>query len=327
MTASCKRIQKIPPLPARPADAHKGSFGRVLVVGGSRSMLGAPALVGLSALRSGAGLATLAVPASVQPAIATLCPCATSLPLPETPTGQIDPVGARRRFKEVGLLDPAGGGAVPDAVVVGPGVGQGPAKYGHQLWELINAFRSAARPAMVLDADALNLAWRTTPGGPDGWDGQAHYRTVITPHPGELARMHGTTAGKIQADREGFAVRTARMMNANGSEPDYTAVVVLKGAGTVVTDGTCIYVNPTGNPGMATGGSGDVLAGMIGALLGQGLTCFHAAVAAVYFHGLAGDLAAGKLGQIPLIATDIIDALPEALAERNARRKREASKK
>ncbi|NLX22116.1 MAG: NAD(P)H-hydrate dehydratase [Phycisphaerae bacterium] len=139
-------------------------------------------------------------------------------------------------------------------------------------------------------------------------------RTVITPHPGELARMHSLTTREIQADREGIAVRTAIMMTEEAAtSPDHRSVVVLKGAGTIVTDGLRIYVNRTGNPGMATGGSGDVLTGILAALIGQGLTRFDAAVLAVYLHGLAGDLGARRLGQMSLIATDIIDALPAAI--------------
>jgi NAD(P)H-hydrate epimerase len=197
-------------------------------------------------------------------------------------------------------------------LVTGPGVGQGSPEYAAAFWELINAFRSGPLVPAVIDADALNLAWRSTPQSPGGWDAQYHFRTVITPHPGELARMHGVTTGQIQADREGFAVRTARMMSAQRDEPDYTAVVVLKGARTIVTDGSRIYVNTTGNPGMATGGSGDVLAGLIGALIGQGMDALDAAVAGVYLHGVAGDQAARRLGQVSMIATDIIDALSEA---------------
>lgn len=283
-------------------------------------MAGAPSLVGLAALRSGAGLVTIAAPASVQPTVATICPCATTIALPETSGGQINPPAARRALKAHGLLSPAPDGTPPDVLVVGPGVGRGSPEYGHQLWELIDAFRRGAGVPVVIDADALNLAHRTMPDDPDGWDTWDHPRTVITPHPGELARMHGVTTRDIQADRQGYAVRTAREMSAHPSRTDNNPrpVVVLKGAGTVVTDGTRVYTNRTGNPGMATGGSGDVLAGVIGALIGQGMACFDAAVAGVYLHGLAGDAAARRLGQVSLIATDIIDALPEAFGKHNS---------
>ena len=139
--------------------------------------------------------------------------------------------------------------------------------------------------------------------------------------------MHGVSPRKVQADREGYALRTARMMSKNTPGEREPVVVVLKGAGTIVTDGERVYINRTGNPGMATGGSGDVLAGMIGALIGQGMARFDAAVAGVHYHGLAGDLAAEVLGQMSLIASDIIDALPEALSHTESSRRRSGGKK
>lgn len=309
---SIQRVRSVPRLPKRADDANKGDFGRVLVLGGCAGMAGAPALVGMAALRGGAGLATLAVPASIQPTVAALCPCATTIPLPETLNGQIDPLAARKVFADRGLLSTPGDGAPPDVLVAGPGLGRGTVKYADAVWELINAFRNGPLVPAVIDADALNLSRRAGQGAPAAWDAQYHFRTIITPHPGELGRMHGVSAGEIQTDREGFAVRTARMMAGRRGEPDYSPVVVLKGAGTVVTDGLRLYVNRTGNPGMATGGSGDVLGGLIAALVGQGLDNFEAAVAGVYLHGLAGDLAARRMGQASLLATDLIDALPDA---------------
>lgn len=307
-----RRVRAVPRLTARSEDANKGDFGRILVIGGSVGMAGAPSLVAMAALRGGAGLVTVAVPASIQTSVAVQCPCATTIGLPETATGQIDPVAARRLFAERGLLAVEGAGTPPDVLVIGPGIGRGTARYGAALWELINAFRNGPLVSAVIDADALNLIQRSGRGTPAGWDDQDHFSTVITPHPGELGRMHGVGAGDIQADREAYAIKTARMMATVRREPEYTPVVVLKGAGTLVTDGTRLYTNRTGNPGMASGGSGDVLAGLIGALLGQGATAFNAAVLGVYLHGLAGDLAVARKGQISLIATDLIDALPEA---------------
>ncbi len=312
MSADLKRIRTVPRLPQRAADSHKGTFGRILVIGGSRGMLGAPALVGRGALRSGAGLVSLAVPASIQLHVATLCPCATSIPLPETRAGMIAPARSRKLLEERGFLHATPDGTAPDALVIGPGIGQAPGDYGRRLWELIDAFRMTVRVPTVIDADALNLTGRSSRKNPAGWDARPHLRTIITPHPGELARMHGVTTRKIQGDRIHFAVRTATMMSASlqpGQEPP---VVVLKGAGTVVTDGRRAYVNKTGNPGMATGGSGDVLAGVIAALLGQKMTSFDAAVCAVHYHGLAGDLAARQLGEVSVIASDLPDYLPAA---------------
>jgi len=316
---SLKRIQRIPRLPARKADAHKGDFGRVLVIGGSVGMAGAPALVGLAALRSGAGLVTITTPEPVQPTVAALCPCATSIPLPAVRNGQIDPAKSLVLLKKLHLTDRKSVNPIPDALVVGPGVGGGSLAYGRQFWQLINALRNAGVPA-VIDADALNLTKQSNRIAANVWNRQRHPKTIITPHPGELARMHGVTTGKIQADREGFAVRTASMMASNDRDPNHAPVVVLKGARTVVTDGMQVYVNRTGNPGMATGGSGDVLGGVMGALLGQGLSCFDAAVQAVYIHGLAGDLAAKRVGRVSLIATDIIAALPLAFRGKKDRK-------
>lgn len=317
---SLVRVKTVTPLPPRAADAHKGDFGRVLVLGGSVGMAGAPSLAALAALRAGAGLVTAAVPRSIQPTVAALCPCATTLGLPETTTGQIDPQKARKLLQDRGLLSESERGTPPDVFVAGPGVGLGSPSYAAVFWDLINAFRNGPLVPAVLDADALNLARRTTRQAPGGWDGQYHFRTIITPHPGELGRWHAVSAAQVQADREGFAVRTARRMAARRSEPEYTPVVVLKGAGTIVTDGRRIYVNRTGNAGMATGGSGDVLAGVIAALVGQGLDTFDAAATGVYVHGLAGDLAAKRLGQVSLIATDLLDALPEAFLRLAAKR-------
>jgi len=318
MAAKCKHIHRVSSLRPRPADAHKGTFGRVLVVGGSVGMAGAPALAGLAALRSGAGLVTIAVPESVQPSVAIMCPCATTIPLPETRDGRIDPPAAERKLKRLGLLEPPPNGTPPDVLAVGPGIGRGPSTYGIEFWHLIDAFRRLGVPT-VIDADALNLAPQRGRQGGKGWQQLNHSRTVITPHPGELARMLKTSTGQIQADREGQAVRTAQAMSAHSNPDCSPPVVVLKGAATVVTDGKSVYTNNSGNPGMATGGSGDVLTGAIAALIGQGMAPFDAAVAGVYFHGLAGDLAAKKLGQVSMIAMDIIDALPAAFQKKPLR--------
>lgn len=307
---SLQQVQTIPRLPPRSPDSHKGTFGRVLVLGGSVGMLGAPSLVAMAAQRSGAGLVTAAVPGSIQSPVATLCPCATTIGLPETDKGQIEPIAARKRFASLGWFAAGSAETRPPVLVTGPGIGRGTIEYARQLWELINAFRNGPLTPAVIDADALNLTQRSVPESPASWDTQPHARTVITPHPGEMARMHDVTTAEVQADRVGYAVRTARMMAAAGAQDG--PVVVLKGAQTIVTDGQQIYINTTGNPGMATGGSGDVLAGVIGAIIGEGLSCFDAAVLGVYVHGLAGDLAAQQLGQISLIATDLIDTLPEA---------------
>lgn len=303
------RITAIPKLPRRAKDAHKGTFGRVLVIGGCREMIGAPALVANAALRSGAGLVTVACPSSIQIAVATLCPCATTIPLPEDSHGRIAPREALDALHEEGLLDEP---TAPSVVAIGPGLGRGDGAFDAALTALINAFGDDARVPVVLDADALNALHKST-GDAAGWDRALHFRTVITPHPGELARMHGVSTGDIQSDRQGYAVRTAQEMSGGKDHPDYRAVVVLKGAGSLVTDGVNLFVNKTGNPGMATGGSGDVLTGIISGLLAQGMSGIHAAILGVHAHGKAGDLAAKVRGEVSLIATDIIDHLPFAL--------------
>ena len=299
------QIKALPALPRRSADAHKGDFGPVLVIGGSVGMVGAPALSALASLRSGAGLVTIAVPAGIQLAAVTLCPCATTLPLPETAAGQIDPDASLHLLEEHGWFDKR-----PDVVAVGPGVGNGQVGYARSLWRLIDRFRCEAGVPVVIDADALNLVATNVESKPL-WRTLRHPNTVITPHPGEMARWHGKTPAAIQADRERFATETATAM---GSDVDVNGlpIVVLKGAGTIVTDGQSRYVNKTGNPGMATGGTGDVLTGVIAALMAQGMTRLDAAVLGVHLHGLAGDIAAKRHGQISLIATDLVGALPEA---------------
>lgn len=313
---SLKYVKAVPSPPVRAKDAHKGSFGRVLVIGGSVGMAGAPSLVGLAALRSGAGLVTIAVPTPIQATVAGLCPCATTIGLPAMRTGQIDPTKALRVLKEHGLL---GGSSLPNAVSIGPGIGLGTEAYAQNVWRLIHAFRDSRVPA-IIDADALNLARQSARKAPNAWNQQSHFRTVITPHPGEMARLHDVTTRDVQADRVGFAVRTARMMAGTHFDSDHTPVVVLKGAGTVVTDGHRAYLNRTGNPGMATGGSGDVLTGVLAALIGQGMEPFHAAVLGVHVHGTAGDRAAEVIGQISLIATDLINCLPVAFEQIVGRR-------
>ena len=311
-----RRITAIPRLPPRPKDAHKGSFGRVLVIAGSRGMIGAPALVANAALRSGAGLVTVACPGSIQIAVATLCPCATTIPLPEDDHGRIEPREALDALHEEGLLDEP---TAPSVVAIGPGLGRGDTAFDAALTALINAFGDDARTPVVVDADALNALHKSVGGGP-GWDRALHYRTVITPHPGELARMHGVSTDDIQDDRRGYAVRTAQELSGGKDHPDYRAVVVLKGAGTLVTDGVNLYVNKSGNAGMATGGSGDVLTGIIAGLLAQKMSGIHAAILGVHVHGVAGDLAAKTIGKTALIASDLIDALPPVFKKSEGRR-------
>lgn len=304
-----RRVHALPRLPARPTQAHKGDFGRVLVIGGSRGMIGAPALAAMAALRSGAGLVTIACPRSIQPAVAGLCPCATTIPIAETAGGMLDPERAWQTFAEHKLFEgsPARGG-----IAAGPGLGRADAGFNRAWNRLVGELTRSAGIPVVLDADALNTM--------EGWLAEAasakkleHLRqAVLTPHPGEMARLGNLSPSRVQARREETAVEAARHISTGAAarQAEDHPVVVLKGAGTIVTDGIRLYLNKTGNPGMATGGSGDVLTGIIAALIAQGMSRFDAAVLGVHVHGRAGDRAAKTLGRTSLIATDLIDHLP-----------------
>lgn len=290
--SDAERITEVPKLPARARGAHKGDFGRVLVVGGSRGMVGAPALAAAAALRGGAGLVTMALPETIQLAAAPLCWCATSIPLACDDAGQLASESVRQVARAAEQCD---------VLAVGPGMAVGT---GQQ--DIIRAALEQTRP-VVLDADGLNNLLSI-----DGWAERRACPLVLTPHPGEFARLVGRKAAEVQADREALAVEAVRRWAGSAETP---LVCVLKGAATVVTDGTCVYVNDTGNPGMASGGSGDVLTGLLVALIGQGLAPFEAACLAVRIHGRAGDLAAEKLGELSLTAADLLDFLPAAIRE------------
>jgi NAD(P)H-hydrate epimerase len=278
-------ITQLPVLPPRPPDSNKGNFGRVLVVAGSRGMSGAAVLCASAALRGGAGLVKLAIPEEILPIVAAANPCYLTAPLPQNDRGQL----ADRAEGELLSLAQAN-----DVLAVGPGLGRSPS-----LTALIFSLLAQVQNPIVLDADGLNalehhtdrLKRRSAP-------------IILTPHPGEFARLLDTDVTTVQSQRQDLAVRFAG---------DHGAVVVLKGYGTVVTDGRRVYRNTTGNPGMATGGSGDVLTGLIAALLGQKLEPFAAAQLGVYLHGLAGDIARDNLDEISLIASDLLDYLPRAL--------------
>ena len=272
-------------LPARPLDAHKGRYGHLLVVAGAVGKTGAAVLACRGALRAGTGLVTCAVPASQQPVVAGQLVEAMTEPLPET-TAQSLSLKAVERVLELA--------ARMDALAVGPGVGLEP-----ETREAVRRVLLEAERAVVVDADAL-----TAFAGRLGELREARGPRLLTPHPGEAARLLGCSVAEVQDDRLGSARRLAE---ASG------AWVALKGAGTVVTgpDGRTT-LNPTGNPGMASGGMGDVLTGVSGGLLAQGLEPGAALRAAVYVHGLAGDVAAAG-GPVGLLAGDVAEALPEAL--------------
>lgn len=281
-------ITELPRLPPRPRDGHKGTFGHVLVVAGSRGMSGAATLCGTAALRGGAGTVQVAVPANIQPIVATSQLCVTTAGLPYTTEGQF---AAHALPELIALAKRA------DSMAIGPGLGSG-AAIG---WVVRGLVQDTPIP-VVLDADGLNaLAPMKKPElvRPDK-------PIILTPHPGEFARLVGKTTAEIQRERESQALEFARAQR---------VVLVLKGANTLVTDGHRLYVNRTGNPGMATGGSGDVLTGVIAALLGQKLEPFAAAQLGVYLHGLAGDLVREELGEEGMIAADLLQTLPQAFVK------------
>lgn len=278
----------LPALPPRPADAHKGTFGRALIVGGSRGMTGAVALAGKACLRGGAGLVRLAVPDVCQDSVAAFEPSYMTLGLPSDLEGRLT-------LSAFGKLQAAAANAT--ALAVGPGLGRSAG-----LLELVATVCREITQPIVLDADALNavaervdmLRWSAGP-------------RILTPHPGEFARLLNRPSIEI-AERRALAEQFAA---------EFGVVLVLKGHQTVVTDGSTTSLNPTGNPGLATGGSGDVLTGVITGLVCQGLTPLDAARLGVYVHGWAGDLAAAELGQVSLIASDLVDWLPAAFQAAN----------
>jgi NAD(P)H-hydrate epimerase len=280
-------VVSLPVLPPRPADSNKGDFGRVLVVAGSRGMSGAAILCASAALRGGAGLVRLAVPQEIVPIVASANPCYMTASLPQDEQGRI----AARAEAELLALARAN-----DVVALGPGLGQSP-----HLAGLAAALITQTRVPLVIDADGLNnlrdrtdlLRGRPAP-------------LVLTPHPGEFARLLRSDVATVQAARRDLAVRFAA---------EHGVVLLLKGHGTLVTDGRRVYTNRTGNPGLATGGTGDVLTGLVAALLGQGLEPFAAAQLGAYLHGLAGDLARDQLGEVSLIAIDLLDYLPQAFRQ------------
>jgi NAD(P)H-hydrate epimerase len=277
-------VSQLPALPPRPADSNKGTFGRVLVVAGSTGLSGAAVLCGSAALRGGAGLVRVAVPREILPQVAAGNPCYTTAPLPHDEQGRLAAAA------EAELLALAQSN---DVVACGPGLGCSPAVTG-----LVEALLARPPTPLVLDADGLNAL----EGRADRLRGRGA-PLLVTPHPGEFARLLGCDTATVQAQRQERAVRFAA---------EHGLVLVLKGHRTVVTDGRRVYVNLTGNPGMGTAGSGDVLTGLLAALLGQHLEPFAAAQLGVYLHGKAGDLARDAVGEVSLVASDLLEFLPPA---------------
>lgn len=272
--------------PRRPPDAHKGAFGHLLVVAGSVGKTGAAALAGRAGLRNGAGLVTIAAPVSQQPVIAALGMEFMTEPLAETP-GQSVSLKAKDRILELT--------ARTDAMALGPGISLDP-----ETQALVRELVKEVKRPMVVDADGL-----TALAGHLDLLKESPAPRCLTPHPGEMARLSGATVAEVQADR----IETVRSFCRR-----YGAFLVLKGARSVIGEpGGKVFINPTGNPGMASGGSGDVLTGMVGALLARGFGPLVALQAGVFLHGLAADLARNEKGEEGLIAGDILEAIPLAI--------------
>lgn len=274
-------------LPRREPGTHKGDYGHALLVAGSNGKAGAAILAARSTVRAGAGLVTVAVPEPVVQTVDLGSIESMTLELPSSPAGQITEAAADA------VLEAAEGKAV---LALGPGLGQEAATAA-----AIRRIVLDCPLPLVLDADGLNAF-----AGRAGELAERRSETVLTPHPGELGRLLGLRTAEVQADRIAAARRAAE---------ETGAIVVLKGSLTLVASGRAVFVNPTGNPGMATGGSGDVLTGLLAGLLAQGLDALDATLVGVYLHGLAGDIAAGFHGEVALAAGDLIDALPEAFRE------------
>ena len=275
-----------PLFPPRPVEAHKGTYGHLLLIAGSVGKTGAAALAGRSALRSGVGLCTVATPASQQPIVAGFSMETMTEPIAETASQSLA-VKAREHLVELGMQR--------DAVALGPGI-----SLDTETQALARALVAEVPRPMVVDADALSAL-----AGHLDLLGQAPGARILTPHPGEMARMLGLSIAQVQGDR----IETVRRFCL-----EYRVHLVLKGARSVLgaPDGR-VFINPTGNPGMATGGSGDVLTGMIGAFLARRFDPLTALQAGCYLHGLAGDLAAADRGEEGLVAGDIIECIPAAL--------------
>ncbi|MBF7083161.1 NAD(P)H-hydrate dehydratase [Desulfallas sp. Bu1-1] len=273
-------------LPRRTGPEHKGDFGRVLVIGGSRGMSGAAVLAAQAAARTGAGLVTLGVPESIHDIAETKLTEVMTFPLPETEKGTLS------RSSLDKILDHA---RRADVLALGPGLGTN-----NETAAVVKEILLRIEIPCVLDADGLNAMVGKT----------ELFRVVksdlvVTPHPGEMARLTGCSTGQIQNNRLNIATQKA---------VDWHSVVVLKGEGTTVAgpDGT-LFINGTGNPGMASGGTGDVLTGVIAGLIAQGMQALYAAAAGVFLHGEAGDIAAREKGMAGLLASDLLENLPAVI--------------
>lgn len=269
----------------RPDDANKGTLGSLLCICGCYGMAGAAIMAGKAALRCGLGLLKTALPKSIYPIAASAIFESVFFPLEETSDGKISKSNIDFLLCEA---------KKSSAVLIGCGL-----SVCNDTEKLVNSFIENCTKPLVLDADALNCVAKNT-----DILKKAKAPIIITPHPGEMARLVKLTPKAVNENRAEIAADFAK---------EYGVVTVLKGSGTIIAspEGR-VMINRTGNSGMATGGSGDVLAGMTGSLLAQGAKPFDAASAAVYLHGLSGDIAAEKLGRISMLPTDLIDEIPQA---------------
>ena len=289
-TTTAEVSQWVPP---RPSASHKGTYGRVLVVAGSTGMTGAAALASEAALRAGAGLVTLAIPKHLNPILEGLLPEVMTLPLPETEVGSLSgpATSAILEFLE----------KTKSVLAIGPGLSQHPDTVA-LVHQLVRENREQALGLrMVIDADGLNALAKA----PDIIS-LLDRDTVLTPHPGEMSRLTDTAVPTLESDRISIAQQFAN---------EYSVTLVFKGAPTVTAGANReVWINSTGNPGMATGGMGDVLTGVIAGLMAQEHSSETAAVLGVYIHGLAGDIAAEAFGMPGLIASDVLKAVPKAIS-------------
>lgn len=278
MELNHEKVLKI--LPDRAIDAHKGDFGKILLLCGSKGYTGAAYLAAMGALRSGAGLVFLGVPESIYEIEAIKLNEAIVFPLPDA-EGKLSNRAIPEILERLSRMD---------AVLIGPGLGQSEGTFAAVKAVLENAFCP-----VVLDADGINtiaahkdiLRGRTNP-------------TILTPHAGEFARLGGV-------------IGESRVAAAEKMSKDLGCILLLKGHNTVITDGENTYINPTGNPGMAVGGSGDVLSGIITAFLGQGVAPLEAAACGAWVHGAAGDICAAEIGQYGMLPSDMVNVLPRLL--------------
>jgi len=275
--------EPLPDLPRRPREAHKGQFGHVLVVAGSPGMTGAGCMAASAAQRAGAGLVTLALPRSLNIVAEIALGSAMSMPLPETCDGALGLAAGAHLLERAHRFNVA---------AIGPGL-----RTAEETQRMVRRLVARLQVPIVVDADGLNALAQ----GPDVLQ-RRRAATILTPHPGEMSRLVGcASVAEVQSDRTGTALRFARQ---------HGVVVVLKGHGTVITDGERVWINETGNPGMATGGTGDVLTGLIAGLLCQGLGPFDASRLGAFVHGLAGDVAAARKGELSLVAEDVLGCVP-----------------